>query len=54
MDRIKSDLKWISANINHFKANSSIHVLLNKIDKLSISPDPVDSLFEIEANTNLR
>lgn len=42
-DRIKSDFKWIASNISHFKANSSIHVLINKVDiLLNGCPDPSD------------
>lgn len=41
-DRIKSDIKWLASNIPQFKAGSSIHLLVNKIDILSNNCDPVE------------
>lgn len=50
IERIKSDAKWISSNINSMKSGSVIQIILNKIDKMSISPDPVNVLEKIESD----
>lgn len=42
-ERIKSDFKWIASNISQFKTNSSIHILINKVDViLNECQDPSD------------
>lgn len=39
VNRIKSDFKWMATSIPNFKAASSIHILINKIDVLTINSE---------------
>lgn len=40
--RIQSDLKWLSANIHNMKAESCIHILINKVDCLISGCEPAE------------
>lgn len=48
--RIQSDLKWISANVHNFKAESCIHILINKVDSLISGCDPIDVTDTVESS----
>lgn len=47
-NRIQSDLKWLAANIPNIKAESCIHILINKVDQLISDCDPADVRAMIE------
>jgi signal recognition particle receptor subunit beta len=38
LQRFREDMRWLKANLRHFKPTVSVHLLLNKID-LSFGPD---------------
>ena len=51
--RIQSDLKWISANIHNFKAESCVHILINKVDSLISECDPADVIDTVERSAGV-
>lgn len=52
MDRINSDMQWISSKVHEMKLGSRIQILLNKIDRVYDSSDPVDGLSQLESKVS--
>lgn len=53
INRIKSDFKWMATNIPNFKAASSIHILINKIDVLTTDSEISDIQDKLEQISEL-